>query len=298
MLLVMQHKSWLVSRAVGLFVLVVFMLGSQIRQFVWAHFLPSGQGVPSFTFTINPSHSLSLSHLTPHTLSPIHTCTPHKLARFGLHSDFPSPTRLQAAQSTQEPSPSNSYEEIGSPTLPKVSPQAPTIDQLLSEIEEECHGPDYKYSPPADASPRGPSEEVWVSPYKFSPPEGRRGFSQDAWVYPYGLMTPNIGTRQLRRNSLQDFPYHQKSASLDGYEMQRDGGGGFSISSNVSCLPPHEMRAVQNAVDRTFEDYETIPYHPSSDDDTYVYMAQCREVQSSSPQPSHSRYSGTQGPLK
>jgi hypothetical protein len=195
---------------------------------------------------------------------------------------------VQAAQSTQEPSPSNSYEEIGSPTLPKVSPQAPTIDQLLSEIEEECHGPDYKYSPPADASPRGPSEEVWVSPYKFSPPEGRRGFSQDAWVYPYGLMTPNIGTRQLRRNSLQDFPYHQKSASLDGYEMQRDGGGGFSISSNVSCLPPHEMRAVQNAVDRTFEDYETIPYHPSSDDDTYVYMAQCREVQSSSPQPSHS----------
>ena len=261
--------------------MAVFMLGRQIRQFVWTHFLLPGYGVPLLTFTINPSHSLSLSHLTPHTLFPTHTLP---LTNSHLHSHFPSPTRLQAAQSTRESSLSNSYEEIGSPTLPKVSPQAPTIDQLLSEIEQECHGPDYKYSPPANASPRGPSEAVWVSPCKFSPPEGRQGFSQDAWVYPYGSMTPNISTRKLRRNSFQDVPFHQKSASLDGYETQRDGGGGFSISSNVSYLPPHEMRAVQNAVDRTFEDYETIPYHPSSDDDTYVYMAP------SSPQPSHSRY--------
>ncbi|CAI7999906.1 hypothetical protein GBAR_LOCUS2808, partial [Geodia barretti] len=221
-------------------------------------------------------------------------------ARFNFHSVHKKQnsvplsgltSAVQAAQSTRESSLSNSYEEIGSPTLPKVSPQAPTIDQLLSEIEQECHGPDYKYSPPANASPRGPSEAVWVSPCKFSPPEGRQGFSQDAWVYPYGSMTPNISTRKLRRNSFQDVPFHQKSASLDGYETQRDGGGGFSISSNVSYLPPHEMRAVQNAVDRTFEDYETIPYHPSSDDDTYVYMAP------SSPQPSHSRYIYTVEPL-
>ena len=99
-------------------------------------------------------------------------------------------------------------------------------------------------------------------------------------------MTPNIGNRHSRPNSLQDSPYHCKSASLDGYETEREAG---LLGSNLSYLPPHEMRAVQNVVDRTFEVYETIPYHPSSQDDTYVFMAPCREVQSCSPQPSHSR---------
>ena len=229
-----------------------------------------------------------LSHLTPHSLTPSlpHShLTPHHLTLLPLSRSHSVFTHTQTAQSTREPSPSNSYEEIGSPTLPKVSPQAPTIDQLLSEIEQECHGPDYKYSPPA-GTPSGPPEEIF-SPYKLSPLEGNRGFSQNAWVFPYGSMTPNTSSPYLRRNSLQDCPYHQKSASLDGYEMQ--GGGGGFISSNVSYLPPHEMRVVQNAVERTFEDYETIPCHPAANDDTYVYMAPCREVQSSSPQPSHSR---------
>ena len=155
---------------------------------------------------------------------------------------------------------------------------------MLEEIEHECHGPDYKYIP----HPLAPSDEV--SPYKFSPPRLTRGVSHEAWVSPQGSMTPTVGVRHSsRRSSLQDCPYHYKSASLDGFETQREGEGGL-LNSHLSSLPPHEMRAVESVVDRTFEVYETIPYHPSSDDDTYVYMASCRDVQSGSPQLSLSRW--------
>ena len=212
---------------------------------------------------------------------------PPSLSHFLSHPPSLTHTHMkQTAQSTREPSPSNSYEEIGSP--PKISPKGPTIDQLLTEIEQECHGPQYKYSPPE--TPRGAPKEAWVSPYKFSPPEGSRGLSQEAWVFPYGSTTPNVGGGHSRPNSLQDCPYHLKSASLDGYETQRDGGGVLFGPHNGNFLPPHEMRAVQNVVERALQAYETIPYHPCSEDDTYVYMAPCRDVQSSSPQPSHSRY--------
>ena len=54
-------------------------------------------------------------------------------------------------------------------------------------------------------------------------------------------------------------------------------------------LPPEEIRAIETAFMQTFQAYETIPPKASGDDDTYVYMAPCRDLQSDSPQPSNGR---------
>lgn len=186
-----------------------------------------------------------------------------------------------------KPSPYNSYEEIrpieGGPTSPKISPtMTPTIDQMLNEIEHEYHGPDYKYVPPETT--RRVCEEAWVFPYKISSPGNRKRPTEEAWVSPYGSMTPTLTSRHPHTQLIQDGSHHRKSASLDGFEGER--GVKFDTTGDYH-LPPHEMKAVQNAVDRTLQIYETIPYRPSSDQDTYVYMAPYRDVNSSSPQPRH-----------
>ena len=152
-------------------------------------------------------------------------------------------------------SPPNTYAEIGEGPEEISARGPPTIDQLLTEIEQECNGPDYK----------------------FSPLGGSRGPSEVAWVYnPY--------------SSSSSSPHHRKAASFDGSDTQTGRGGvSFEATPTTDYLPPHEMRAVENAVERTFQVYETIPFQQSPDDDTYVYMAPCRDVQSNSPQLSQSR---------
>lgn len=174
----------------------------------------------------------------------------------------------QTSGGTHESSPPNPYEDIdeleGGPNFLEFSPKPPTIDQMLTEIEQECHGPDYKYCPPVG---RGPPEK------------SREGLN--------GTITPLNLKRQADSS-----PQHTRAVSFDtAYDTRRR----LSFdSSTANCLHPDEMRAVHNAVDRTFKDYETIPFKPSSlssDDDTYVFMAPGRDMQTESPPPfTHSRY--------
>ena len=167
------------------------------------------------------------------------------------------------ANAMHETSPPNPYEDLDELNGGhEMTPRAPTIDQLLSEIEQECHGPGYKYSPQGG---RGPSAEIW---------EGPRGAS------------PLLRTDRV--HLLQGTPFHSKAASFDGCNFERR----VSFDSSTDSLPPDERLAVENAVERTFQAYETIPFRlpPSSDDDTYVYMAPYRDAQTNSPQLSQSRY--------
>ena len=209
-------------------------------------------------------------HLSPHiVMFTLHTltsqCIPHSLCSHIPHTSHTLTfTPSQVSRSAHAPSPPILYEDFdkldGGQNSLEISPQPPTIDQLLTEIEQECHGPDYKYFP-----------------------SGGRDPSEGAWEGPHSSVTPANSGRQ--KNSSQT--PHSKATSFDGYNTRRR----LSFDSSIDYLPPDEMRAVQNAVDRTFRDYETIPFQPptSSDEETYVYMAPHRDIQSSNPQPPHSR---------
>ena len=151
----------------------------------------------------------------------------------------------------------------------EITPKAtPTIDQMLTEIEQEYLGPDYKYCPPVKGNP----------PVRGGPPY------EKAWE---GGTHGTAAVRNSERQSQAKSPMGaRRNASLERHDSQRR----VSFDSSGDYLPPEEMRAIQNVLQRTFQAYETIPPKSlSSDEDSYVYMAPCRDVQSGSPQPSPSK---------
>ena len=135
-----------------------------------------------------------------------------------------------------------------------MSPKTPTIDQLLSAIEKEYLGPDYEYHPHDDVS------------------------TDAAWVAPNGVVSSGQPRETHNHNSTQVGPknYDNLRPSLpkEPYDY---------------LLQPEEMRAIESAFMKTFQVYETMSPKTVADDDTYVYMAPCRDIQSESPQPSNGR---------
>lgn len=206
------------------------------------------------------SRSFSLEHI--HTTTPSSHSTPNSPPPLPppLPPHPPPLTYSQDSHPPQAPSPPNPYEELDKldeGRLETVSPKAPTIDQLLSAIEKEYLGPDYEYHPQEDAT------------------------AERAWVGPNGVCTGagGSGAKTFLKSTHTGYPSQEKTSSppsllKDPYDY---------------LLPPEEIRAIETAFMQTFQAYETIPPKSSSDDDTYVYMAPCRDLQSDSPQPSSGR---------
>ena len=183
-------------------------------------------------------------------LSPL--CLPPSFLSLSLSSlslslspSLPPSLPQQGTPPTPESKLKNPYEEIED-----LPPKAPTIEQLLAEIEKEYLGPDYKYQPP----------------------EGGLAFEG-------GLENGDRDSDSLYV-TMHSRESEQPLSSYDSLTSS-------SLPAN-SYLPPEEMRAIETAFQKTFRAYESSSASssqrkPSSEDDTYVYMAPCQEIECDSP---------------
>lgn len=167
----------------------------------------------------------------------------------------------------------------GSRTTPNG---APSIEQLLSEVEKEVHGPDYHYipPPPSDDSEDGASV-TYTSIQRATTTKTQRRYTTPASLKPPQLQRKSLSPQSKKKDPMYDNLLPLAKSVLP--EKRRAEGGYITVhfpsSSNPQLHEP-EVRTSPDGQDQGSvedHDYEELPPMIDDDFDCYVYMAPSKD---------------------
>ena len=155
-----------------------------------------------------------------------------------------------------------------------------SIEQLLSEVEKEVHGPDYRYIPPSDDSEDG-SSVTYTSIRRANDAimRPRCHTSPDALQLP--RRRPRRGVSPLATHKTEPDPDYDNLKPRAAPEQRRAVGSYVTVHFSPSPSPaehsPRTSPDGEAGEGLEDHDYEELPAVQDDDFDSYVYMAPSRD---------------------